>query len=160
MTYRCKGSGHLCALTSTTRQGVFQMAYFCRVFTRYDMLAQCTPIAISIPNHRVAFFLLLNRITHKQFCNFCNNMNRNPSRMRQASLSFSHTYVLSVIGHGRKLLHQVFEFLAVSATEHQLGASCMEGFCTFFGGSKGERKVDIWMKEIRDTIGLPGFFRI
>lgn len=59
--------------------------FFCRVFTRYDMSAQCTPIAISIPNHRVAFFLLLNGTTHKQFCNFCNNMNRNPSRTRQAA---------------------------------------------------------------------------
>lgn len=107
------------------------MAYFCRGSTRSDTSALCTPRAGSVPNHRVVFFLLLKRTTHKQFCT-------------TTSSSFSsHTYLLAVVGHGGKLLHHVLELLPVSATEHQLAASCMESFGTFFGGSKEESEVDI-----------------
>lgn len=69
------------------------------------------------------------------------------SQLHEPTGLSSHTYVLPVIGHGRKFLHHAFEFLTISAAEHQLAASCMESFGTLFGGSKEERKVNIGTPE-------------
>lgn len=142
MRCRCKGSGHS-ALHVLSLPLLAKIASFCGFFTRNDLPAQCTPISAPILTTELHFSYCSrekptgNSVTSVTTQAEMSHMSPQPCGL----VSLSHTHVFAVILHSTKLLHQLFELLAVSATEHHLGASCMESFGTFCGGSKEERKV-------------------